>query len=137
MELVVDANVLIAGFVRTALTRELLLDERLTLHMPEYGLTETTRVLNRTRLRARVGHLTSAQMQELLAHLTARIRLCVAVTYRHLITEALRLMSDPADAPYLALALHLRIPVWSNDAGFKQQRRVMIYTTNELLDVLA
>ena len=136
MELVVDANVLIAGFVRTAITRELLLDERLTLHMPEYGLTETTRVLNRARLRARVG-LTSAQIQELLAHLTARIRLCAAATYRHLITEALRLISDPADAPYLALALHLRIPIWSNDAGFRQQRRVMIYTTDELLDILA
>ena len=37
MELVVDANVLIAGFIRRATTRELLLDGRLSLWTPEYS----------------------------------------------------------------------------------------------------
>ena len=40
MELVVDTNILVAGFLRSALTRELLLDERLILWAPEYLLTE-------------------------------------------------------------------------------------------------
>ena len=38
MELVVDANILVAGFLRAATTREMLLDERLTLWAPEYAL---------------------------------------------------------------------------------------------------
>lgn len=42
MELVVDANVLVAGFLRSATTRELLLDERLGLWVPEHGLTEAS-----------------------------------------------------------------------------------------------
>ena len=51
MELVVDTNVVVAGFLRSAVTRELLLDERLTLWAPEYLLTEAERVLLTPRLR--------------------------------------------------------------------------------------
>ena len=66
MELVVDANVLVAGFLRSATTRELLLDERLGLRAPEYSLTETDRVLTAPRLRRRLGGLTQAEIRSLL-----------------------------------------------------------------------
>ena len=45
MELVLDANILIAGFLRAATTRELLVDDRLTLWAPEYSLTEKVTAL--------------------------------------------------------------------------------------------
>ena len=47
MRLVVDANVFIAAFLKNALTRELLLDERLDLATPGYGLIETRAILKR------------------------------------------------------------------------------------------
>ena len=37
MELVVDANILIASFLKEAKTRELLLDARFTLYAPSLG----------------------------------------------------------------------------------------------------
>jgi predicted nucleic acid-binding protein len=48
--------------------------------------------------------------------------------------EALRQIGrrDPDDAELLALALHLKIPVWSNDKDFKSTR-VELFTTEDLL----
>jgi len=66
MELVVDANILVAGFLRSAVTRELLLDERLTLYVPEYGLTETERVLTTPRFRRRLGSLSASEVRWML-----------------------------------------------------------------------
>ena len=76
MELVLDANILVAAFLRSATTRELLLDERLALWTPEHSITETERVLVSPRFRKRLG------------------------------------------------------------AGLKEQQRVRVYTTEELLDLL-
>jgi predicted nucleic acid-binding protein len=39
---------------------------------------------------------------------------------------------DPDDAELLALALHFKIPVWSNDKDF-QSARVELFTTEDLL----
>ena len=51
-------------------------------------------------------------------------------------SEAKQHVPDPADAPYVALALHLKIPIWSNDAPLKTQDRIVVYTTQEVLDRL-
>ena len=50
--------------------------------------------------------------------------------------DALSLAPHSEDAPYLALALCLKIPIWSNDGGFQEQRKVKIYTTAELIERL-
>ena len=54
MELVVDANILVAGFIRFATTRELLLDKRLTLWTPEHSLAEAEKVLVAPRIYRRI-----------------------------------------------------------------------------------
>ncbi|MBI4341453.1 MAG: hypothetical protein HY598_04135 [Candidatus Omnitrophica bacterium] len=105
MELVVDTNVLVAGFLRSATTRELLLDERLILWAPEYLLTEAERILP-----------TSA--------------------FRPKLPDAKALVADPEDAPFLALALYLQLPLWSNDAPLRTQHAVVVYTTENVLSVL-
>ncbi|MCP5104970.1 MAG: hypothetical protein GY950_16405 [bacterium] len=42
---------------------------------------------------------------------------------------------DKKDAPFVALALKLKIPVWSNDLHFKKQKKVMSYTTDEIFTI--
>lgn len=41
---------------------------------------------------------------------------------------------DPDDKMYFALALKLNIPIWSNDKELKKQKRVKVYTTEELIE---
>ncbi len=40
---------------------------------------------------------------------------------------------DIKDAPFIALALKLKIPIWSNDKHFKKQQKVVSYTTDEIM----
>ena len=136
MELVVDANILVAGFLRSALTRELLLDERLNLYAPEYSLEETEAVLTRPRFRKKLGDLSPADIRFILTSLTARIRVLPSKDYASKIDRATLIAPDPGDIPYLATALFLRIPLWSNDAILKNQRIVPVYATEELLELL-
>ena len=137
MELVLDANILVAGFLRAATTRELLVDDRLTLWAPEYSLTEAERVLSSPRLRRRLGDLPVTDVRAILATLTGRVQVVSAATYRHHLPTARHLAPHEEDAPYLALALHQHLPLWSNDAELKAQAQVQVYTTQELLALLA
>ena len=136
MELIVDANVLLAAFLKDALTRELLLDSRLCLSAPEYLISEISRHLKRNApLRKRIG-LSSEELDELFEILTRNIKTYPKRAYASHLKEALSLAPHEEDAPYLALALFLDSPVWSNDQGLKNQEKVRIYTTSELLNKL-
>ena len=55
---------------------------------------------------------------------------------QHCLARAERLAPDPADAPYLALALHLNLPLWSNDSALKKQNATPVYTTQEMVGFL-
>ena len=132
MELVVDANILVAGLLRAAATRELLLDERLTLWAPEYALLETERVLLYPRIQRRFGKISAEQIKLALATTASNVQVLPEKTYQTHLPEAKKIAPDPADAPYLAL--HLNLPLWSNDALLKEQHRVVVYTTQEVLD---
>ena len=48
------------------------------------------------------------------------------------LNRAKSLISDPDDAPYLALAIKLGIGIWSNDLHLKEQSLVKVFTTDEL-----
>ena len=136
MELVVDTNVVVAGFLRSATTRELLLDERLVLWAPEYLLTEAERVLLTPRLRRRLGSLSPENVRVVLSQLTSRIRILPTSAFRLKLPDAKALVADPEDASFIALALHLHLPLWSNDTPLRAQRVVGVYTTEDVLSLL-
>lgn len=50
--------------------------------------------------------------------------------------DAEKVSPDIDDAPYFALALKLDIPLWSNDKALKNQDKVAIISTRELIEIL-
>ncbi len=56
--------------------------------------------------------------------------------YKDFLKEALTLLEDPDDSPYLALAFSTGAIIWSNDKGFKKQNKVKVYSTEEFLKEL-
>jgi len=40
------------------------------------------------------------------------------------------------DDPYFALALAFNSPIWSDESEFKQQSRVKVFSTKELVELL-
>lgn len=91
-----DANVLVAAFLRFATTRELLLDERLLLSSPEWSLIETEGVLTTLQFRRRFGGLPTAEVRTVLRQITSNILIIPAAVYRRSLVDAERLTPDPA-----------------------------------------
>ncbi len=136
MELIVDANILLAALLKEAITRELLLDSRLKLYAPEHLISETLHLLKRnTKIQKRIG-LPQKALEEIFYVLTQEIETYPRKTYAASLMEANKIAPHKEDAPYLALALTLHIPIWSNDQGIHAQNKVRVYTTKELLLVL-
>ena len=136
MRLVVDANIFVAAFFKSSVTRELLLDPRLDLYAPEHLLVETRKVLKKRSALRKMG-ITTAQFDGLFDGLTTRIKIIAEDEYRRHLGEAARMAPHPEDAPYLAAALLARAHLWSNDAGMKNQDEVRVYTTREILKELS
>ncbi len=135
MQLIVDANILVAAFLKSALTRELLFDEKLELFAPEYFTIEVAQVIKKSEsLRKRVK-LSKAEIQELINFLLEPIEIIPEEEYNSFIDTAKQQVPFD-DAPYLALSLALKIPIWSNDSAFKKQSLVKAYTTSELSKLL-
>jgi hypothetical protein len=103
VELVVDANILVAGFIRAAVTREMLMDERLSLWTPESGITESIRVLASVDFRRRFGKKSAADTQFVFLQLTAKICVVPLSASKHLRVEALqpRMLSGPAAEEFM------------------------------------
>lgn len=137
MQLVIDANIRLSAFLKDALTRELLLDSRLDLIAPEYLLSETLRHLHgASSIKKRIG-LSSEGIEELFLLLTQRILVFPETSYQSAMAKSLTLAPHIEDAPYLALALILKVSIWSNDKGMAKQSIIKVYSTTELLALLA
>ena len=136
MEVIVDANILLAGFLKDATARELLLDARLRLFAPEHLIMEiTSHLQSSAKLRKRIP-LSPEKLQDLFELLTQKIQTVSAASYKSHFLEAASLAPHEEDAHYFALAMLLGIPIWSNDKGMKTQARVKIYSTHELIAIL-
>ena len=136
MELVVDANILLAALLKEATTRELLLDTRLKLYAPEHLISETLKHLKLSAsLRNRI-RLSSKELEELFYLLTQEIETIPKKEFISRMNDAIKIAPHNEDAPYLALALAYNIPVWSNDKGIHSQSKVKVYTTKDVISVL-
>ncbi len=132
VKLVADANVLLSavlgGRARIVLTHpkiESIFTTEVTFsEVEEYAL-----------VLARKRRLASDTL--LLAVATLPVAMVERDSYARSIAEARRLIGrrDPDDIDVLALALHLKIPLWSNDNDFREAG-IEWYTTAQLLQRL-
>jgi len=135
MQLIVDANILIAAFLKSALTRELLFDEKVELFAPEYFVIEVSQTIKKNKILRKYIKLTREETEELLNFLLEPIKIIPEEEYSSFIDTATREVPLD-DAPYLALSLAIKIPIWSNDSAFKKKSLVKVYTTHELINLL-
>ena len=63
-------------------------------------------------------------------------RFCNFEKYKQFIEHAKLLVEDLDDAPYIALALKLNCPIWTNDSDFKNQKRIRVLSTEEIIEIL-
>lgn len=129
MKIAIDANVLFAALIKDGTTAALLFDKRVIPHTPrliwQEFLAHRHSILSKT-------HRTLQEMEEYLALLRQRIIVEPDETLLPFLPTAYAITPDPDDTPYVALALALAIPLWSNDTALKRVPGITVLATADI-----
>ena len=127
MKLVVDTSIIFSLFKSDSETNKLLKEYKFELSAPKEILEELSKYSELICSKFNISKETFLEDISLLPNL---IEFRNSSHFFEL--EAEKLISDKTDIPFLALALELNVPIWSNDLHFKEQCSVKVFTTAEL-----
>lgn len=130
MKLVADANILFALSSPESVTEALVSQFPLDLYSPKFALDELEK--HKEELENKTGR----EFETILKLLKSEIEFVDTSKFSNKIEKVSSKISDKKDILYLALALKLNCPVWSNDKHFKEQSLVEVLTTSELINFL-
>lgn len=129
MNIVVDANIVFAALIRDNVTRFLLFREDLNIYAPEFLFVEIEKYSEEI---CKKSGKTKEELKMALDVLMRTINIIPRENMEGHISYASKISPDPKDIPYIALALKLKCPLWSNDKELKKQKAVKIYPTEEI-----
>ena len=133
MKLVVDANILFSCLIKEGINRKLLLESEFAFYTPSEVVEEFLEHLEEIAGKAKVNaRLLKGKFKELLR--MSHLKVVSWEEFEDYEGRAEKISPDSDDIPYFALALKLNCGIWSNDKLLKRQKKVMIYTTEELVD---
>lgn len=139
MDLVIDANILFAAFIKNSITREILLYKTpnpIKLYAPPFILEETSRYKSFLSDKTNIPeHEILGLVLELLY--AANIAIIENKNLAEVKVAAEKIAPDKKDAPYFAVALYKNCEIWSNDKQLKKQNKIIVITTKELLAILS
>lgn len=135
MHLVVDTNVVFSALIAGGKTRELVITGPADLHVPEFFYSELD--AHRDEVAEKTG-LDHNELGVLLNLLFENVHVVPREEFDEYLPDARAIIADvdPDDVPFLALALHLDVDVWTDDEHFQEQNAVGVYRTHELVDHL-
>ncbi len=131
MLLVVDTNIVFSALVTRGATLDLLYFGGFELFSPEFIWSEISKY---EKLIAKKSSLSFVEIEFFLNKIKSNIATVPEKEYLYLKEKALEILRDKKDWTFLALALQLNAGIWSNDKEFKEQNKVKVYTTKELLE---
>lgn len=131
MGLVVDANILFSFFNEKSKARELSTLSSIILYSPEFALEEINK--HRGEILKRFS-LSDVQFSLILKLLQIVINFVKSEEYTRFLPKAKEISPDPDDVDFFALALKLECDIWSNDTNLKEQSRVKVFSTKDLVE---
>src|SRR3989338_699189 len=133
MDLIVDANILFAGLIKESTTARLLFNPTLRLYAPDFVMEEFMKYSDTIQKKMK---RTRGEFITIMHQLYEIIIVVHEEEYEKYIEDAGKISPDDKDVMYFALALKLRCIIWSNDAKLKEQDKIIIYNTTEILGLL-
>ena len=133
MDFVIDSNILFAVLIKDSVTAEIIFNERIDLFAPEFIFREFLKykqeILDKTKR-------SSEEFNEIFRYLQELIIIIPREEFEQFLEMAEKITPDPNDVQYLALALKLNIPIWSNDKKLKNQDKIKIVSTEEIIKLI-
>lgn len=136
MKFVIDTNILFSAMIKESITRRIILGDVFELYVPEYLFTE---IIKHTDLILDKAKISPNDFSALITLFQKHTSIVPQEVYHDKlpVAEAVLKGIDITDSPFLATALTLDCPLWTNDGHFKQQTLVEVYTTKELIELLS
>ncbi len=133
MRLVVDANILFSALIKEGTTRRLLLHPEVTAYSPEFIARE---FLEHKAELASKSKMTNTQVDQSARLLLENVKLVPDQALAPYLPAAKSLTKDKDDWLYIATCLSVNADLWTMDKEFQTQKRVRVWTTNDLLKEL-
>jgi len=130
VKLVVDANVLFAATLKRSATARLLLHQEVSAYSPRYIVEEFAR--KKKELESKYEG-TPEELSLVFATIVRHVNIVPDQTLEPYLPAAKAITADSKDWLYAAAALSIEADIWSNDRGFKNQQRIRVWTTSELI----
>ena len=134
---IVEANVIFAALIKKSDNFKLIFllhKMGIELYSPQFVFEE---IKKREEKLLRLSKLDILELKLALNQLFRNIKTVPKSRYESFLTEAKSIFPEhPKDAPYFALSLKLKVPLWSNEKLHKKQSKVKVYSTSELLKEL-
>ncbi len=141
MRVVVDSNILFTFFWKDSAFNQLCKQKYLQLLSPEYALEEINKYKEEIIDKVKISKIEFEKIRLELVNRVDFIKLDnyssefnnikkLAETFKEKYDEVLR------DIDFLALALKLNIPLWTHDKLLKEQEKIKILTTKDVIDII-
>ena len=133
MFLVLDANILFSVLIRMSKTLDLVLNSKLEIVSPDFILDEF--IKHKDEISQKSG-LDYSQLLTAIVLLSEKISFVSVEEYKQFLFKAVGISPDEDDVDYFALALKLNCAIWSNDKKLKEQNKIKVYSTEEVIGLL-
>ncbi len=136
LKIIVDANILFSFFksdsVRRRIIKELLKID-CEFISPEVIFDEL--IADKSRI-LKYSAISDSEFSYLFALLDKQVNKISKEKYEQFLPQAKQISPHDKDLPYFAVALALNCSIWSDEKAFKQQSKMEIFSTKELLAML-
>lgn len=133
MKLIVDANKVFSFLIKNRKDAEILTNIFFEFYAPEYLFLEIVKYKEEILIKT---HRTKEEFYNLIEILRKLITIIPKDETKEHIKLAEQICPDPDDVNYFALALKMNCGIWSADKKLKEQDKIKIYTTEELINLI-
>ncbi|MFH1211214.1 MAG: PIN domain-containing protein [archaeon] len=131
VKLVADTNILFSFFWKNSITRKLLLTLEIEFTSPEIAEKELKKYSDEI---IRKAGITKETYHKELKHLKEIVKFTNKKEYATFIEEARKITPDEDDAEFFALCLKHSCFLWSNDSLLKNQEKIKVLSTEEVIN---
>jgi predicted nucleic acid-binding protein len=118
--------------LKAGTTRNLIFSGMFSLYAPEHISQEIFKYKSEIMGKA---HLDEGSFGMIFSLTLSQVRIVPSDLFSGKLAEAARICQrHPEDIPFVALALHMGIPVWTHDKEFSRHPEIRAFSTKELID---
>lgn len=133
MHLVVDTNILFSFFWKDSITKKIIETIPLTLISPEISIRELKKYSKEISKKTKISN---KEFEQTLSNLIEKVKIVEKNSYARFMKEAETISPDKEDSEFFALCMKESCPLWSNDYKLKNQSKIQVITTEELIQNL-